>query len=639
MESSTVAVEAPARERAAVVTATGAAITGGVALSVFWIAYDGGSFDVVSRLSLAVAVWWAIAVGVAVGVWPRARLARPALVAIGFLSAFMLWTLASAWWADSAEKAVLEATRVALYLGVYILAAIAGTRATAARWADGIAIGIVAIVVLALGQRFFPGLVELNELQRFADNHRLAYPLNYWNALAVFAALALPLLLRIAVASPNPLARAAAMAPFPAVASVLYLTSSRGGFLAAGVGVILFVLLSGRGWRAALASLLGAAGGAAAIATLMSTPGIAAPDSPGSTSAAVMVALACLACGLVFGAATAAAPADLRVPRPVTWAALALVAVLAVAGLARAEPRERFEQFKQPPTGASGDQGIRDHLLSTSGSNRWQVWTAAVDQFRAAPVRGQGAGSFEAWWLQHPQFVQVMRDAHSLYLETLGELGLVGLLLLLAALATALTAGLGRLWRAPPRERVLLAASCAASAAWLAAAGIDWIWESTAVTLVAFAALGLLARTEGAGRGRPRPAGLRSRGAGAAAAALVAGGVALILLSHLELRRSQEAAAEGRAADAAASALRARSLSPWAASPHLQLALLQEEGGELPAAEASIRAALERDGADWQLWLVAARIEARAGSAEAARRNWTRARELNPRSATFAADN
>jgi O-antigen ligase len=631
MESSTVAVEAPARERAAVVTATGAAITGGVALSVFWIAYDGGSFDVVSRLSLAVAVWWAIAVGVAVGVWPRARLARPALVAIGFLSAFMLWTLASAWWADSAEKAVLEATRVALYLGVYILAAIAGTRATAARWADGIAIGIVAIVVLALGQRFFPGLVELNELQRFADNHRLAYPLNYWNALAVFAALALPLLLRIAVASPNPLARAAAMAPFPAVASVLYLTSSRGGFLAAGVGVILFVLLSGRGWRAALASLLGAAGGAAAIATLMSTPGIAAPDSPGSTSAAVMVALACLACGLVFGAATAAAPADLRVPRPVTWAALALVAVLAVAGLARAEPRERFEQFKQPPTGASGDQGIRDHLLSTSGSNRWQVWTAAVDQFRTAPVVGQGGGSFEAWWLQHPQFVQVMRDAHSLYLETLGELGIVGMALLLVGLASALAASLRPVRGTQPRDRLLLAALAASVLAFLVAAGIDWFWESTAVAVAVFAALGLLARSNGRGSRRATWTRTVARLAAAGGALVVLLGCGVIFAAQLELQRSERAAAEGRPADATTAALRASALTPWSASPHLQLALLREEAGDVARAQASIGAALDRDPSDWTLWAVAARLHASRSAVADAREALARARELNPR--------
>ena len=76
---------------------------------------------------------------------------------------------------------------------------------------------------------------------------------------------------------------------------------------------------------------------------------------------------------------------------------------------------------------------MRGHLLSASSTGRWQFWKAAGEQFEEHPVVGDGAGSYEAWWAQHGSFAMFITDAHSLYLETLGELGVVGFALLLAA--------------------------------------------------------------------------------------------------------------------------------------------------------------------------------------------------------------
>ena len=56
----------------------------------------------------------------------------------------------------------------------------------------------------------------------------------------------------------------------------------------------------------------------------------------------------------------------------------------------------------------------------------------------------------------------------------------------------------------------------------------------------------------------------------------------------------------------------ARSIQPWAASPYLQLALVQELGGRIDEAERSIETALANDRSDWRLWLVAARIQTKA---------------------------
>jgi Flp pilus assembly protein TadD len=104
------------------------------------------------------------------------------------------------------------------------------------------------------------------------------------------------------------------------------------------------------------------------------------------------------------------------------------------------------------------------------------------------------------------------------------------------------------------------------------------------------------------------------------------------------LRASRDALADGDPAAARTHAERARSVQPWAASPHLQLALVDEHEGEFDEARQSIGEALEREEESWRLWVVAARVEAAAGEVERARQGLGRARELHPRSPLFAYD-
>jgi len=89
-------------------------------------------------------------------------------------------------------------------------------------------------------------------------------------------------------------------------------------------------------------------------------------------------------------------------------------------------------------------------------------------------------------------FPYFVRDAHSLYLETLGELGIVGFLLLAGTLATGLAVAVARLARARDPARAAVAALLGTLVAYLVGAGVDWMWELTAVTLVGVCALGLL---------------------------------------------------------------------------------------------------------------------------------------------------
>jgi hypothetical protein len=255
-------------------------------------------------------------------------------------------------------------------------------------------------------------------------------------------------------------------------------------------------------------------------------------------------------------------------------------------------------------------------------------------------VAGEGAGSYQAWWAQHGDMTKFVRDAHSIYLEMLGELGLIGFTLLITAFAAAFVAAGRRLLRTSGEDRTTIAALVGALVAFMVGAGIDWMWELTIVSLVGVICLALLVgpATDTGARAGVRAPRLRlpSRAAVIAVCAIAICLQGILLLSHTRLEQSQTAAANGDPAEAMSAANDARSLQPWASSPYLQLALLEEQSNDLSAARVRIGEALDRNRSDWRLWLVSARIETEAGNIPKARLDLRRAKTLNPRSPLFA---
>jgi O-Antigen ligase len=613
----------------------GILITLAVAAAVFWAAFDNGTYGVVARTGLAVVLWWTIGLLVAAGFLP-ARLTRAALVTGVLLAAFAAWTGASIAWADSAEKALIELDRVLLYLGVFALAALAGTRATAARWADGIGLATVGIAAAALASRFFPGPFPPLDSPRFLSE-ALSYPLNYANGLAIFVALGVPLLLRAASAPDHPVIRGLWLAPLPATAAVVYFASSRGAALVTVVGALAFVALTDRRWAAGGAAFVGAGGSALVVAFLVRRPELADAPLETTTTGRRVAALFVIAGCLLAGGAYAAACHGLRGYRPRRRAGAVAVAACALAALVvlvAADPVERARAFRQPPDATTAPATTSADLVSTGSTGRWQHWQASVDQFREDRLKGDGAGSYEAWWAEHGSFALFVRDAHSLYFETLGELGIVGLVLLLAAIGSGLVALVLRLLRDRGPDRSATAALGAVFVAFALAVGFDWMWEMTAVSIVGFLALGLLVAGHGDGRPRRGPPwrGRAVRAAVGVAAFCLVLPQAVVLLGQLSLGESQAAVTRGDGAAALEAARDARAVQPWAASPYVQLALVTEQLGELEAAHGAVLEAIERDPRDWRSWLIRTRLEAQLGLVAEARQSLRRLKELNPRS-------
>ena len=186
-----------------------------------------------------------------------------------------------------------------------------------------------------------------------------------------------------------------------------------------------------------------------------------------------------------------------------------------------ADPVERFRAFKTPPGAAAAiDRGdfVTQHLLSSGGSGRWQFWSAAVDQWRQAHVRGDGAGSFEAWWAQHGSIGLFVKDAHSSTSRRSESSVSSGWLSFSPSCAagSASEPCAQESWAAPectgpPRPQF---------SSYATAAGIDWVWELTAVSVVGFVSLARsragdcrpdAARGRGSRRAQPVEAASRAR--------------------------------------------------------------------------------------------------------------------------------
>ena len=94
----------------------------------------------------------------------------------------------------------------------------------------------------------------------------MSHPVGYWNGLATLLALGVPFLLFVATSERRALARGLAIAPLPALAVALYLTSSRGGIIAAALAALVYLALTSMRWQATGAILV--AGAASVGATL-----------------------------------------------------------------------------------------------------------------------------------------------------------------------------------------------------------------------------------------------------------------------------------------------------------------------------------------------------------------------------------
>jgi hypothetical protein len=242
-------------------------------------------------------------------------------------------------------------------------------------------------------------------------------------------------------------------------------------------------------------------------------------------------------------------------------------------------------------------------------------------EYEHHPLLGGGAGSYQRFWLRHRPAPLPVRNAHSLYLETLAELGPVGLALLLCALAVPFVA------IREARRHPLVPAALGAYVAFLFHAGIDWDWEMTAVTLAALSCgVALLL----AARGDEAPAlGRASRVAGVAAATVLCVLAAFGFVVNRAVVAASDALDRADPKAAESQAQRARRWQRWSSEPWRLLGEAQLEVGAVDQAQTSFRHGLDEDSSDWELWLDLA-LSSSGEQRQAALRNVARLNPLSP---------
>ena len=467
-----------------------------VATACVLLALANGGFDPTGFGAGALVAWAMILVALAVGVFPRAEPPKPAVIAGLCLAGLAALTALSMLWGSDNGRAFEDVVRTLLYLGIFILVVLASARGDSTSWLGGLALGLVTVAAIALGARFVPALfgnpeVEIVE-QLPAALGRLTYPVGYWNGLAAAMATAITVLAWLAARSRTPLARCASTAAIPAVLLALWMTDSRGGLVAAALGIAV-ILAFGHRRTPLLAGLgLGVVGGVIAIVivesfdTLRSDPIAAAGTSEGEWMLIILLALtaATAAVRSVLDARIGELSASPRFGR----AALVAIGVAAIAAIALSDPAERWEDFKEPPTGAEvTDGGISQ--LRIGGSGRYQFWEQALDAFASDPIAGVGSSGYTSYWLEHRDIVIPATRAHSLVFETMAELGVIGLALILGFFGVAAVVGVQRAREGPEGGA---AAALGVLTVGFVTSAVDWTWDLPAVfgaTIVAAALL------------------------------------------------------------------------------------------------------------------------------------------------------
>lgn len=554
----------------------------------------------------AAATAWAVSLGEPL---PPTRTASVFLGALGVLAAW--FALSSLW--DQGTQAIAETARALVYVAVGCCAVVVVRRAAVGHLLGGLLAGATAVALYALGTRLFPDRIATFDP---VATYRLATPIGYWNALGLLSAVALLIALALVSSVESRWRAALAAVPAPVLAAVVYFTFSRGSWIALGIGLAVTLAVARSRVRLTIGAVALAAPSALAV-LLASRSEALARQGAALTSAAedgrrlALVILVLVVVAAALGAVVVRAPLFARAERgygiALVVAAAAALAVVAVRAGGPIDAVERaWDSFAAPPPKTQVD--LRKRLFSFSGNGRVTLWRAAIDEFRANPIVGGGAGSFEQYWLQNRDVPMKVRDAHSLYIETLGELGIVGLVLLVAALGTPLVVGI--------RRRNVVTG---AYAAYLVHAGVDWDWEITSVTLLGLlASVAILAEARTGGQ---RTLGPRARAAVLTAAVAVGAFGFVFLVGNMFLSRASAAADDGRFAAAAKRARTASSWLPWSTEPWRRLGEAELAQGRTANARAAFATAIKKDRSDWSLWLDLARAGDRSALAQAKRLN------------------
>ena len=244
----------------------------------------------------ALAVATAVAVGALAGL-PRPAFSREAVVALGFFAAFVAWNGVSVIWSIEGDRSWAYFNRGLVYLALAVVGLWLGP------WVREWAYVLAGVLALPLGWALLgKAIPALGSSGRVA---RLSSPIGYWNALGLLSRWPCRSRSGWPRGGNTPWLRATGVVYLYALVVGLLLTYSRGGVLAAGVAMVLWLVLGSPRVEGAAALLLGGGAGLGVAAWAFSRPGISSDAQPPSLRVhdgawfAVIFVLAALAVGAI----------------------------------------------------------------------------------------------------------------------------------------------------------------------------------------------------------------------------------------------------------------------------------------------------------------------------------------------------
>jgi hypothetical protein len=634
----------------------------GLAAAIAYAAFADGAIaePMEARLQVGVAALAVVALAAflfAPGV--RAAADRLGWAGLALLVLLAVFTGISFAWSIAPDGTWDELNRALAYVLVTEVALVVGS--SLVRPLERAALGFlaiaVAVAVYALAGKAIPGVhlgpVDFNHTQFFS---RLRAPLAYWNALALFCVLAVPIALRAASDRRRPALVAAVL-----LMTTIGLTYSRGGVASLAVAIAVLLAVGPDRLRVAVVTAAAVIGAAPALAVGFTRDDLTSDAVPvAQRTGDGLLFLAALVAGIavalaidrfVASRAERVGPVPRRSALAVAAAGAAIAVVLAVAGLGASDRgltgtiSHGFDSFTSVKFERQNDPA---RILQTNSGNRWVWWSEATGAWADRPLAGWGAGSFPLLHHRYRHNTLEVLQPHSVPLQFMAELGLVGALLALGSLGLLAAAGARRVIAGARaecsgipagRENRYATALLAGVAAWLVHMWFDWDWDIPGVALPLFAFLGLLAARPLGRSGRafavarsdaalgPRIAAL-ALGAGLLAAVAISAVLPSLARDHTQ--KATAALAARNFTEAVRQADIAQRLDPVAVDPLLLEARAAGRRGQFDLASQVLTEAVHRQPDNPNVWLGVARLELARGDIPAMRAAARRMLELDP---------
>lgn len=500
------------------------ALLAGGLLAVLYLAFSSGGYFFARSAHAEIFLLYLVVLGLLFNLQVPGKPGRVGWLLLGSFAAFALWNLSSMAWSFAPAASLDEFIRALMYLTAMVLFYLFLARPRWLEWMGNLYVAIAVLVgAWALMGKVLPAVIAHDAMvAKYFQHNRLTFPLSYWNALAIFMIMAVPLALRVASDQKGRLAwRGLALAATFLLLTVIFFTFSRAGYLVLLPVLSIQLLCASR--RLRFLALAGLAFFWTALlvtvsfiflpAMLANAPGLSDKVSQGRLFGVLLLAVGLLAFASILPVSRLERSVRLApaAGKKIGYAlsALAAILVLAVVGAIFVKAGGPVDLARNltdivSEREASGSVETSQKRLLSLQSERYQEYAVSLSTLAENPLAGTGAGTwFVNWNRERPLFYNPdgepyevnARDGHSWLLESLAELGLVGGALLLAFIAAftyIAVRDLRLLGRS--REREVYGAFLAACAALLLHAMVDWDWEMPAVMLPFFMFAGGLLR-------------------------------------------------------------------------------------------------------------------------------------------------